>query len=864
LYGCTNPRCETPTCLSRQKRVSKGPFRPYTVLSARTLANFLASEDLPENGLCPHQPVNFQAVSGPEPLHKDRKLAQKVKRKSGNLPRSPTSSLVNYAFSSGDTESPVSISNIIHVGTRHIKTASSEQRQEKSEATMDNSEKHRMGDQSHREKDPKSFTQRLFDTVAMNCLQLAEVPDGYLSWMRRISRVRRISNYAEDDKLNATSIDNQSHHDTKKTERQGSVNPQALLSSTEKSEEIAHVSTPDQAAVHLDPALSGPTPSDAQTKHSSYNPEFGTALSKARRSSHDGAMGSLPYPERSAHRDALQSKDDIPVAELMIAEPFFQHKKRNTLPTTSDKNENIEDPQPQSLSHFTVDNIQALEDTIVQNHSDLYEAHRRLRMRGRTDTPLRSSTCSRDEAESYQRFLAYSAQSMTYVLSNPEALLQSLVHCEIGDKSSKIVRSYALPLMVRSFRQLRAFSFHPSSTFPSLWVSAGYVYPDRSSRKTNLAAKTGTLSLRYDVEACHITKTIFAALVALVPECPGRAWSALSKLRATGQDAPLTDDSIVDRKLVRTVLNTGAVFENEMALSVVTRLVRAIAARQFDIKFEKGSGEYSLNYIAYIIRYLVSESFKVLVADNEAPLPSIKAGQLQMEDDFQVSKDLVRPFEVITEWLRSVIMKEWDGKPQVRKNGAVGCALELLLYIKDYCSWFDSEPEIFYTPFLSERLNVMEMPPEWLNFDADGSSVHLLAYPFLFPQSVLVTYFRAINHAAMYKAFESAAMAEHLARKMTFTDPHSGRGAIRLQNRLRIAQSNYLVLEISRQDVLTDAMNQLWRRQKRELMRPLKVRMGMEEGEEGVDHGGVQQEFFRVAIAEAMDLKYGMVIILLH
>ena len=69
--------------------------------------------------------------------------------------------------------------------------------------------------------------------------------------------------------------------------------------------------------------------------------------------------------------------------------------------------------------------------------------------------------------------------------------------------------------------------------------------------------------------------------------------------------------------------------------------------------------------------------------------------------------------------------------------------------------------------------------------------------------------------------------------------------------------NNYLVLEIRRDKVLTDAMNQLWRRERRELLRPLKVRMGMEEGEEGVDHGGVQQEFFRVAIGEALNPDYG-------
>lgn len=66
------------------------------------------------------------------------------------------------------------------------------------------------------------------------------------------------------------------------------------------------------------------------------------------------------------------------------------------------------------------------------------------------------------------------------------------------------------------------------------------------------------------------------------------------------------------------------------------------------------------------------------------------------------------------------------------------------------------------------------------------------------------------------------------------------------------------MLEIRRDRVLQDAFDQLWRREVRELLRPFKVKLGEDLGEEGVDLGGVQQEFFRLAIAEALDPKYGM------
>lgn len=78
-----------------------------------------------------------------------------------------------------------------------------------------------------------------------------------------------------------------------------------------------------------------------------------------------------------------------------------------------------------------------------------------------------------------------------------------------------------------------------------------------------------------------------------------------------------------------------------------------------------------------------------------------------------------------------------------------------------------------------------------------------------------------------------------------------------LQDLLKVPSSRYLILSIGRETVLEDAFDQLWRREERELMRPLKVHLGEDSGEEGFDSGGVQQEFFRLAIAEALNPDYG-------
>lgn len=110
----------------------------------------------------------------------------------------------------------------------------------------------------------------------------------------------------------------------------------------------------------------------------------------------------------------------------------------------------------------------------------------------------------------------------------------------------------------------------------------------------------------------------------------------------------------------------------------------------------------------------------------------------------------------------------------------------------------------------------------------------------------------------MFKAFEASITTTRMVMQMTFAEGGlADHRENRLLERLIVALTNYLVLDIRRDDVLTCALDQLWRRERRELMRPLKVRMGMEEGEEGVDHGGVQQEFFRMAIGEALNPDYG-------
>jgi hypothetical protein len=173
----------------------------------------------------------------------------------------------------------------------------------------------------------------------------------------------------------------------------------------------------------------------------------------------------------------------------------------------------------------------------------------------------------------------------------------------------------------------------------------------------------------------------------------------------------------------------------------------------------------------------------------------------------------------------------------------------------------------FRTEYFAERLDPVEMPIEWLSFSPNKRTVHLLDYPYLFNPSTLVTYFRAINYSRMNQAYETARDKEAFIRHMV-GENRSGEARLmadedsqqRLYSRLKTATAKFMMLEIRRTHVLVDTFNSIWRREERELMRPLKVRLGEEDGEQGMDIGGVQQEFFRLAIAEALNPAYGMFI----
>ena len=185
-----------------------------------------------------------------------------------------------------------------------------------------------------------------------------------------------------------------------------------------------------------------------------------------------------------------------------------------------------------------------------------------------------------------------------------------------------------------------------------------------------------------------MVKIILAALVASVPRCSPMGWIAVRKLHASGQVAPSVDADVspTEQKLVARLVRTLHAFENEMALSLVVRLTRSIDVRYHLARVRSLAEDAKENrqqvqpIFARVIDYVNADDLRICVVDNGGQL-SVKHAEWT---DPEIEPITWHPKElpIVVEWLRAIILKEWDGKPRIAKGSAVGGALGLMLRIR--------------------------------------------------------------------------------------------------------------------------------------------------------------------------------------
>ncbi|EGD94059.1 hypothetical protein TESG_01586 [Trichophyton tonsurans CBS 112818] len=353
-------------------------------------------------------------------------------------------------------------------------------------------------------------------------------------------------------------------------------------------------------------------------------------------------------------------------------------------------------------------------------------------------------------------------------------------------------------------------------------------------------------------DAASITVVVLLALSSTIPHTDTRTWEAIRHMRASGSVMPDSMMRTFSKLQTQTIIETSDRFEHDLALRLLNRLARVISTRLALHEVSKTKVSHVTDFTGNDKCELIEQIIFMLQRFHN-PESSGNNNRISLPGNRKTTTPMV-----VVEWLRGVLLKEWDGKPELSKASAAGGALQLLSFLYRDRTKLGLLPEDFHTPFFADRLDPIDMPTEWVDLLYNNRTMHLLSCSFIFPPSALVTYFRAINHATMSKSFENAVIASKHVTSMAFSGTISVDDNLGLLARLRTGLTMFFVISVRRDHALEDALNQLWRRERRELLRPLKVRMGMDDGEEGVDQGGVQQEFFRIAMLEAMNPAFGM------
>ncbi|KAJ3580256.1 hypothetical protein NPX13_g311 [Xylaria arbuscula] len=871
-YGCGNNCCSTSTCFTyRRRSAGKSPIRRYNPNSARTLAVYLAGQDNPESRLCPYvqQPsrpsdaiVPLLLAPKQTPSTKERVKARLSPSKNG-LELGSSSTRQTSLHSGGKVDpDPRPSQN----ATRTINS---------------NPVPMKITEKPVGKKDYRSFAAAVFGTVAFKMLEwLAPNNMEALSDQMETTRcsakpsTRSQASQAPEHCHEQSVAQGVTERDNSREEAfvERRINgyheahsglkitkwnrcPTAPPKENGQSAKIRTSSSSQPSKVIVEPIAD----SADEPKFSDKIPKTTVRPSTRRSTSQprsEDSSDSNADGRSSTRADREYGENDC-VAQIDGFEdtPSSGADTRSiSLESEESCNDDSLEPAseldsylPQSLSHLNPEAINFLcdvlqEDGTTERHmlepTSIDNSFRHCTGRRKIWKRKRKTHLPYPQILKYEWKL-FAEQSIFNVLSDPQALLESFASHD-GTVDSQMVW----------YCMLRLTRAAPHLVFDSLWVAMTSLFaPPRSLQTSRYStAKLFTTSQRSfsNAETASLMSICFHALIAAAPlVTESRQLLDMSRIRSRG--LLVTGTGSVAEQRTSLSLQYEDSFNDDLALRLARRLLTAILTRRsFD------------ELLALDMDILESakepDVLEALLCNLE---PSMQSSMRFSKSERGVHEKRV-PI-LLLDWARTVMIQEWTGKPDVPGDGAFGGALTLIaaMYRKRQ-SLLLGEAH-FRFEFFGDRLDSVDMPVSWLSFTSTKQKVHLLDYPFIFNPASLVTYFRAINFSIMSHSYEEATSLQLRIRMLTepgslVTDAHQ-RNA--LEDLLRTPASKFLILNIRRDDILTDAFDQLWRREERELMRPLKIHLGEDSGEEGYDYGGVQQEFFRLAMAEALHPDYG-------
>ncbi|KAI1118372.1 hypothetical protein F5Y14DRAFT_400180 [Nemania sp. NC0429] len=890
-HGCGSSSCSETTCFTYRKRAAgKSPIRRYNPNSARTLAVYLAGQDNPESRLCPYLQPSGRPSDAIAPLQFGPKNASTKERAKARLPHTKSHESVFESSSPRPTtqhrrQNRDNEKDGIYSPPRAVA-------QTTSQTTGSGSVPIEITERPVGKKDYRSFAAALFGTVAFKMLEWL-APNNVEALSDKMETARCLA------KSSATSQESPSSDGTPEQSikpgvlsrdssagnipigrrTNGYTGPYPGITTVVNTTEI-HTNSPierttDEAIIR--------SPKPKRRPNAKIRTSSGSRSSKVVMDAADERLFGSPDAisksnvRHSTQRSTSQLRSEDSSDTNADSRPSTQTGHSDAIDDHLTQIDGLEDvsssgvdtgsisPQgeepyngalepaseldsylPQSLARLNLEAVNFLcdvlqDDLTMQRHmlepptisgslrhstgqSKVWKRKRRARL-----------PYSQDLKYEWKLFVE---QSIFHVLSDPQALLESFTTHD-GVVDSQTVW----------YCMLRLTRVAPHLVFDSLWIAMASLFvPPKSLQTSPPTAKVFATSQKpfSNTEAASLMSICFHALIAAAPlVTDSRDLLDMSRNRSRGVSLSGSGTPAGYHPLL--TLQYEDAFTDDLALRLARRLLMAVLTRRdFDELIE-----LDLNSLDSAKQPDVLDT---LLSQIEPSMQSIIC--------FSKSERSVHEKRVpilLLDWARTVMVREWTGKPDVPGDGSFGGALMLIraMYRKRQALLLGDAH--FRFEFLGDRLDSVDMPVSWLSFTSTRQKVHLLDFPFLFKPASLVTYFRAINFSMMSHSYEEATSFQLRIRMTTepgnlATEAHH-RSA--LEDLLRTPASKFLILNIRRDEILADAFDQLWRREERELLRPLKIHLGEDSGEEGYDYGGVQQEFFRLAIAEALDPDYG-------
>ena len=710
LHGCNSPTCRTPTCAGYRRRKWRGPFRPYTGLSARALAAHLASEDHPFTKICPCIKVKRTAISDVD-VHSTHVQTQKflggtcsisgerTQETSHSINKSPKKDPLdpplletNFPDSSEPKQDEANTASVkqkplvteqekVKYPTRKNEGVSRDSRSKE----LLSKDVQKMEEQASKGKDQKSLAQNLFDTATMTMLQLVKVP--YILAFPVTPKVASDdeSNYVKMKASHATP-DSKSCTPVKVVPAKALSKPLRSMDSQRSIENHREMSFPEYINAHNTQNGQNHAKSESGEDFLLNREDFKFLKStcefcECKDFRNESVTFCLPMCLINSHCRKLKTETilrPISRSDLVIYEQSGKVSKEAASLT-------------QDLLHEDTSGLKI----------------RLMNMLGRTDGTVPIYQCRKRHKDGPYIITLKSIRSLCDLLRSADFLLKFFVEkCPLGEDAIEVI-SIGFAKMIKRFNKLHQYDSHPRSIFSALWQSAEFLYPARpsqhlipsSARKSlelsNKAYTLQSLETSCLFEAAHIAKVILAALVGSIKTSNRNAWLAVQKLRRRGHVAlpRLASEPPISPSAVSDALAIIDSFDDDMAHALVKRLTLALACRSISASFsyewsnedEKMSHSKSSDITNIIVRALTGFDEPAVIHTSIDGEPTLKSGAPrlhQKKHDFNSRSTIpelkILQLEIVVEWLRGILLREWDGNVEIPACSSVAGALGIL------------------------------------------------------------------------------------------------------------------------------------------------------------------------------------------